>query len=321
MSVLSSWLAAPVPDAAVEIAPGRVAAATMTSRASGLAMRAYATSPLADGAVTASLTSSNIADREAVSAALRSVLEQVGARGARVALVVPDLTSRVSVIRFEQVPARRDDLDQLVRWQMRKSAPFPIEDACVTYSPGRHDPSGGREFAVVAARKDIIREYEQACEAAGAQPGLVDIATFSLLNLVLASARAEHEDSLVVHMRPEYTSIAIVRGGDLIFFRNRPEGAEEALSDVVHQTAMYYQDRLSGRGFARVLLGGDGRGVGGVDRARGDLEARLGLMVEPIDWTNAAAMPESMRLTPEGFDLVAPLAGVLVRVHRETVHA
>jgi Tfp pilus assembly PilM family ATPase len=293
----------------------------MTSRGSGLAVRAYATTPLPDGAVTASLTSANIADRAAVSEAVRSVLERVGPRGGRVALIVPDLAARVSVIRFDQVPSRRDDFEQLVRWQMRKSAPFPTEDACIAYSAGRREPDGGREFAVVAARRDIVREYEQVCEDAGAQPGIVDIATFSLLNLVLASPRGDHEDCLMVHMRPEYTSIAIVRGGDLIFFRNRPEGAEEALIDVVHQTAMYYQDRLSGRGFTRVLLGGDARAEGGVEYARRSLEARLGLMVEPIDWTTEAAMPESTRLTAEGFDLVAPLAGMLVRVHREAVPA
>jgi hypothetical protein len=32
-------------------------------------------------------------------------------------------------------------------------------------------------------------------------------------------------------------------------------------------------------------------------------------------------MPESIRFNAEGFDLVAPLAGMLVRVHREAVPA
>ena len=82
--------------------------------------------------------------------------------------------------------------------------------------------------------------------------GLVDLSTFSVVNLFLASA-IPAGDWLVVHVRPDYTSIAIMRGGDLIFFRNRGEGEDEALADVVHQTTMYYQDRLSGQGFARVL--------------------------------------------------------------------
>ena len=83
-------------------------------------------------------------------------------------------------------------------------------------------------------------------------------------------------------MRPTYTSIAIVRGEDVIFFRNRPEGDDESLTDLVHQTAMYYQDRLAGRGFSRVLLAGSGRVPGAVDIARRDLEERLGTTVEPM---------------------------------------
>ena len=88
------------------------------------------------------------------------------------------------------------------------------------------------------------------------------------MNCYLAGGRVPTGDWLVVHMRPDYTSIAIMRGGDVIFFRNRPEGDGEALADLVHQTTMYYQDRLSGQGFARVLLGGTGRAGGDVDVAR-----------------------------------------------------
>ena len=82
------------------------------------------------------------------------------------------------------------------------------------------------------------------------------------MNLFLAGPPAADGDWLLVHMRPDYTSIVILRGGDLIFFRNRAEGDEEALQDLVHQTAMYYQDRLGGRGFTRILLGGLGQGAG-----------------------------------------------------------
>ncbi|MGH9253330.1 MAG: type IV pilus biogenesis protein PilM, partial [Vicinamibacterales bacterium] len=282
MSLLASWLASPPPDAAVEVTPARVSAATMTSRRGQPAIHAYAVEALPEHAVVASLTSPNVIDRAAVAAGLRVVLGRLGSRPARVALVVPDMAAKVSVIRFEQVPPRRDDLDQLVRWQVRKAAPFPIDEACVTYTPGMRGADGSAEFVVVLARRDVITGYEDVCAEVGLHAGLVDIATFSVVNLALASARQIQGDWLVVHIRPEYTSIAIVRAGDLIFFRNRPEGDEESLADVVHQTAMYYQDRLSGLGFSRVLLGGSGRAPGALDSARRGLEERLGTRVEPL---------------------------------------
>ena len=324
MSLLAKWLASPPPDAAVEIAPGRVSAAALSrsgGRGTALTVQAHASEPLPAGAVVPSLTSQNILDPTAVAAAVRTVLGRLGTRPARVALVIPDLTSKVSLVKFDQVPNRREDLDQLVQWQVRKAAPFPVEDACVTYTSGLRDAAGGGEFVVVLARRDVVQEYETVCAAAGVYAGLVDLATFSVVNLYLGSDNVPTGDWLAVHMRPEYTSIAIVRGEHVIFFRNRPDGDEEPLADLVHQSTMYYQDRLAGQGFARVLMGGRGRLSGSLDLARRSLEERLGAPVESIDPTRFAALNDRIGVTPDLMDLLAPLTGILVRTHREMVSA
>jgi len=302
MSLLTSWLASPLPDAAIEIAPDRVSAATLAVGGGSPRLQNRGAEALPADAIAPSLNVHNILDKEAVVGAVRAVLGRLGTRVARAAVVIPDLAGKVSVVRFERVPPRRDDLDQLVRWQIRKALPFPVEDACVTYTVGRRGPEG-TEFIVVAARRQVVSEYEEVCAAAGVHAGLVELATFSVLNLTLATTGAAGTagDWLVVHMRPEYTSVAIVRDGDLIFFRNRPEGDEGSLPDVVHQTAMYYQDRLEGQGFRRVLLGGSGGGAGAFEAARQNLEERLGTTVEPIDPAEA------------------PLAGVLLRARHEAM--
>ena len=56
MSMLSSWLAAAPPDAAVEIAPEGVAVAVLGSRGRDPVIQAYGTAPLPAGAVQPSLT-------------------------------------------------------------------------------------------------------------------------------------------------------------------------------------------------------------------------------------------------------------------------
>jgi Tfp pilus assembly PilM family ATPase len=314
MSLLAKWLASPPPDAAVEIASDHVSAAAISSRGGGLVVHAHATEPLPIGAVVPSLTAHNIPDQNIVAGALKTALARLGTRPARVALVIPDLATKVSLIKFDQLPTKRDDLDQLVRWQVRKSAPFPIEEACVTYTPGVRETGGG-EFVVVTARQSIIEEYENVCATAGVYAGLVDLSTFSVANLFLGSG-APAGDWLVVYVRPEYTSIAIFRGQDMIFFRNRPEGEEEPLADLVHQTTMYYQDRLSGAGFARVLIGGTGRMAGTLDHARHTLEDRLGMSIEAIDPTRIATLPDRISVTPDLMDVLSPLTGILVRTRQ-----
>jgi type IV pilus assembly protein PilM len=318
MSLLASWLASPPLDAAIEIAPEAVSIAVLGGRGQNAVVQGYAVEPMPAGAVTPSLTAVNMPDRDVVVRALRSACESVGVRPRRVALVVPDLVGKVSLVKFDRTPARRDDLEQLVRWQMKKSTPFPIDDACVTYSPGVKG-SEGNEFVVVAARREIIREYEGVCEEAGIEAGLVDLATFGVVNLFLSSGSAASGDWLIVHMRPEYTSIVILRHEELIFFRNRAEGDEEALQDVVHQTAMYYQDRLDGRGFSRILLGGLGKAPGAVDMARRNLEEHMGSVVESIDPTRGAALTDRIQPTPELMATLSPLVGMLLRTRREAV--
>ena len=316
MSILASWLASPPLEAALEISPAAVSVAVLGGRSSNPVVQGYAVEPLPPGAVTPSLTSTNIADPDAVARALDSACQSLGLKPKRVALVIPDVAAKVSLVRFDQTPTRRDDLNQLIRWQVKKSTPFPVDDACLTYTAGAHQAVGG-EFVVVVARRETIREYEGVCERIGIEAGLVDLSTFAVINLFLSSNLGTSGDWLVVHMRPEYTSIAILRRDDVLFFRNRVEGDAEAMEDVVHQTAMYYQDRLEGRGFSRILLGGIGRLQGEVDLARRNLEARMGTVVEPIDPTRGAALTDRITATPELMATLSPLVGMLLRTRKE----
>jgi len=318
MSMLTSWLASPPLEAAIEITSSAVSIAVLGGRGTSAVVQGYAVEPLPAGAVTPSLTAANISDRDAVVRALSAACQSVGVKPARVALVIPDVAAKVSLVRFEQTPARRDDLEQLIRWQIKKSTPFPVEEACLTYSPGARLATGS-EFVVVVARREIVREYESVCEEVGIEAGLVDTSTFGVINLFLSAGLGTAGDWLVVHMRPEYTSIAILRRDDMIFFRNRAEGDPEELEDVVHQTAMYYQDRLEGRGFSRILLGGIGRAPGAVDLARRNLEERMGTIVEPIDPTRGASLSDRIHATPELMATLSPLVGMLLRTRREAV--
>ena len=269
------------------------------------------------GAVVPSLNASNIPDPKAVASALKRVFERMGAKPRRVALAIPDSVAKVSLLRFEKVPQRARDLDELIRWQVRKAAPFRIEDAQLTYMPSSTAADGSTEFVVVVARRDIIREYESVCEEAGAQAGVVDLATFNVINAVLASSEAPSDDWLLVHVTHEDATMAILRGGALVSFRNHIADTEAGLADMVHQTAMYYEDRLSGTGFGRVVLAGAGSPAAQLgqdaDYLRRALEQRLGTKVDAVDPRNAATLMDRITANPELLDALAPLVGLLAR--------
>lgn len=317
---LSLSTAAP-PSAAIEIAAHRVSAVSLDTHAGRPVVSAQAAEALREGAVVPSLAAQSVRDRPAVVAALKRVLDQVG-RPKRVGLVVPDPIAKISMVKFAQVPARQEDLDQLVRWQVRKAAPFPIEAAQVAYVPGIRGEEG-QEFVVSIARREAIQEFESVCAEAGVHAGLVDISTFNVINAAMASdagAGPPSADWLLVNVASDYASIAILRGEHLVLFRSRGADAEGTLADLVHQTAMYYEDRLNGGGFSRVLLSGASatgvRQSADVDQIRRSLEERLGKAVEAVDPREAVGLTDRVTATPVFLDTLAPLVGLLLRDRR-----
>jgi Tfp pilus assembly PilM family ATPase len=268
------------------------------------------------------LTAVNVHDRPAVLGALGRVLERVG-RPRRIGLILPDVIAKVSIVRFEQVPSSPTDLDQLVRWQIRKTAPFAAEDAQISYVAGMR-ADDGQEFVVSLAKRDVIVEYEQLCAEAGAYAGLVDLSTFNVINAVLAGATPPTADWLLVNIAADYVSIALLRGPHLIFFRNRATDTEGTLADLVHQTAMYYEDRLKGEGFARVVLAGAGAAgaqhSGDIEQVRRSLEERLRTPVDTIDPRASVTLTDRIIAAPALLDTLAPLVGLLLR-DRDVVKA
>lgn len=310
-------LSTPGPTVAVALAADGVSAVQLAWSRNRPTITAHARAELPAGALTPVVAGQNIADASAVADTLGQVLGRLPRRPSRVALVVPDSAAKVSLVRFDRVPPRAADLEQLIRWQMRKAAPFRLEEAQIACTPGATVDGGGREFVVALMRRDVVEEYERVCAMAGSHAGLIDLASFNVINVALAATTgAASADWLLVHVAAGYSTLAIIRGGELIFFRNRPAEGDCNLADLVHQTAMYYQDRLGGAGFGRALLAGEpqlealGSSPGSVRRA---VEERLDAGLEPISTVMRAPVVDQTGADAALLDTLAAPVGLLVR--------
>ncbi len=313
MSLLDLFTTPP-PDVAVEIDHTHVAAARIAVRGSQHVIVAHASETLAPGVVVPGLAALNMPDVPVVAQAVSRVLAELGgSKPLSVALVVPDTVAKVSLLRLEKVPPRSADLQEIVKWQVKKTSPFPMEHAVVSVAPGALSADGASEFVVSLSRADVIHQYEQACVMAGVHPGLVDLSTFSVINSILAGTSAPAGDWLLVHVTSGYMTLAVIRNNALLFFRNRGEEDEGTLADLIHQTAMYYEDRLHGGGFTRVLIAGAARLPGGADSVQRGLVERLGIGVEAVDPRTAALLQDRIGASPELLDVLAPLVGMLLR--------
>ena len=82
---------------------------------------------------------------------------------------------------------------------------------------------------------------------------------------------------------------------------------------LVHQTAMYHEDRLGGTRFARVWLCGSSFMQDGAEEARREIADRLEVPAEAVDIRPAAALRDRVTVPLDVLDALAAPVGMLLR--------
>jgi len=205
------------PRVACEISPQGVVAARSNDATSPLA--AVAKADLAEGAVLPSLKPGNIADRVAVTAALRRVMEAIGSRGnsrgADTTLIIPDAAVRVLLLEFDSFPSKLSEALPIVRFRLKKLLPFDADEAMVTFQIMSHSKAVVRVLAVAIPR-DVLSDYETVAREAGFEPGAVLSSTLA----AIAGVEDAEPAALVINAGRQSITAAIVRGNVLLLHRS-----------------------------------------------------------------------------------------------------
>lgn len=183
-----------------------------------------------------------------------------------VSILIPDSYARVAILPFEEMPRSRQDTLELLRHKTKKAVPFKVEDAALDYQVLAGD--GGRVNVLsVLTPRSIVEEFESVFAALGVQAGLVDLSTFSLINLyrpVFEKEMAGAGEFLVANVAGTYFTFVIFRGGEMVFFRCKTfavgtgddggEGALRLLKRELQTSMLYYRDKLGGADLSRAYL-------------------------------------------------------------------
>jgi type IV pilus assembly protein PilM len=218
-------------------------------------LQSYAVEPLQAGALMPSPVETNVAQPEALRQALQRVFSRMGSLSGPVALLVPDAVVRVFILPFEDLPRRPEDALPLLRWRLKKSVPFDVEETVVSWS--RQTARFGKlEVVAAVARQSIVREYEALVESFGVKPTVVLSSTLAVAPLI-----PENGSSLLLRMSGRTLTTAIVRGSTLCLYRSNevptPGGQIDSkwLLEEVFPASAYYQDTWE-ESIDRVLLAG-----------------------------------------------------------------
>ncbi len=235
---MSSGSNAAKPRVACEIAADRVLVGRLSD--DGRSLEACAVRELAPGSVVPDLVEGNLRQREAVSAAVQAVMGSLAGRFHDVIAVVPDAAVRVVLLEFDTLPADSEEAASVVRFRLKKSLPFDVDKARVSYH-SQKTKEGVRVVAAVALAS-VVEDYEAAFRDAGFSPGVV------LPSMLAALGAAEGQrPTLVVKVDERTTSIAILNGEHLQLFRTleNTRGATitgEQLAEEVYPSVVFFQD-------------------------------------------------------------------------------
>src|SRR5438105_2702731 len=89
--------------------------------------------PFEPGVLSVSPVHDNIQKPELLSEQIKALVPANGSRKRRAALILPDYSSRVAVIDFDAFPSTHEEQRALVRFRMKKSVPFDVDTAMVSY--------------------------------------------------------------------------------------------------------------------------------------------------------------------------------------------
>ena len=228
----------PKPKLACEIAADRVLAGRIIESGGGL--EASAARELAPGSVVPDLVENNLRQRAAVRDGIESALGDVAGRSKDVIAIVPDAAVRVMLVEFDTLPSDHEEALGVVRFRLKKSLPFDVDKAKVSY----HAQKVKDELKVVAAvaMAGVLEDYENAFREAGFNPGVVLPSTLAAIG-----AADGKVPTLVIKVDAHTTSIAILNEHQLQLFRTleNTRGVTitgEQLAEEVYPSVVFFQD-------------------------------------------------------------------------------
>ena len=246
------------------------------------------------GTLAVSPTADNLLRADHAMSVLGKIAPPNGAKRRRpAAVILPDFASRVSVLDFDSFPATPAEQLSLVRFRVKKTIPFDIDSAAVSYfvqsgTPGKAKVVGGKgkvEVVAVTVALEILARYEALFRGANFHPGEVTASSLAVLNLCHGQ-----QVEVIARLTGRILTVIVTKGGKLKLFRCLPleDLSVEEILAVLHPTLSYAEDELGARATKLLVCGLPASALQGALRTE--------VEIEPLRSPIAALTPQNAGL-------------------------
>ncbi len=196
----------------------------------------YSRVELTPGLIRPSPVEPNISDPAALAARIRPLIGPEKKKRRPIALVLPDLCVRATLLDMDALPSRPSERDALIRWRLEKESAFPLAGAKVVsqlFPP--------RTVLALAIRETVLHQYEAVCEEVGLYPEEVEAAGLGLWS-AMGTALSDAEPVVCLSLLDDGFTFLVSHNGCPVFLRTKIRsgaGPEGTFKDLAGSLAFY----------------------------------------------------------------------------------
>ena len=234
--------------------------------------------PFEPGTLVVSPVEDNVHRADAVTAVLQRIAPRDSSRKRRrAALILPDYAARVSVLDFDSFPSTPEEQLSLIRFRLKKTLPFDIDSAAVSYFAQPAEKGSTIEVVAVIVALEIIARYEALFRAMNFHAGEVTTSSLAALPLCPPAPRPGAVN-VIAKLSAKTLTVMVLRGETLKLFRcvALEDVNENQILSVLQPTFSYVEDELAQPADKLTLCGFPPAALSGLRFEKDVLRSRYG---------------------------------------------
>jgi Tfp pilus assembly PilM family ATPase len=241
----------------------------------------------------------------------------------RITLLLPDTAVRAMVLHLDELPARFDEREALIRWRLGQEQLFPLAGAKVVSQIFHALPGDERRVhtvLTVAIQESVLQQYETLCESVGLIPhevGITSLRLFDLWRRASGGLRKKKAEFLWANVADRSLTTMVFMQGRPLFYRCKPLGSDamdtgevSGLMDKIIEECGASLDVCQQRHPAVVIKQAIICVDGELTGLKTKLEAGLDLSAEQVGWGALERLGLVAKGGHQGMASLAAMAGV-----------
>jgi hypothetical protein len=217
--ILDFFRRVPLPDAGCQFSSRYLSGASLAP--ADKKIKSHFVVPLAKGIIAPSFYKKNIQDGPALEKSLGTALPQLNSSSHKLIFLLPELSQKVFIIPFENLPSPPEEKAELIKYRLKKQMPLLPRDARLAYEIL---PTQDRFRVVVAvAKASVVEEYEEILHRLKYKALLAGVPSLSLLNLLDPE---KEKNFILVDVEDDSFSLVAVIDSQAFLYRQKPFGID-----------------------------------------------------------------------------------------------